>query len=119
MTHLHHHHIGDNPLEHRHLKDEKEEDHTANVNMLSALMHIGSDLLRSTTTFVEGVILLYYTDVDSNLIDGWCTLIVCSLIMVGAVWSLGVWFKELWKECTREEEEEEEGERYKVLVDSV
>lgn len=87
--------------------------------MLSALMHIGSDLLRSTTTFVESLILLYVTGVDSVKVDGWCALIVCSLIALGAVWSVGVWAKEVWIFCMKSEEDEEEQKRYNLLVDSV
>ena len=31
-----------------------------NLNMLSALMHVGSDLLRSATTLVEALVILHY-----------------------------------------------------------
>ncbi len=31
-----------------------------NINMLSALMHVGSDLLRSTTTLVEAFVIIYF-----------------------------------------------------------
>jgi Co/Zn/Cd efflux system component len=38
----------------------------SNLNMLSALMHVGSDLLRSTTTLVEAVIIMRHPELDSG-----------------------------------------------------
>ena len=120
--HPHHHHIGDDPLRHVHNSDPGHEK-THNVNMLSALMHIGSDLMRSTTTFVEGIILLNITGIDSVRVDGWCALIVCSLIAFGAIWSVLVWMREVYKFCcggsNKEEEDDDGGPVYKQLVDNV
>lgn len=70
-----------------------------NVNMLSALMHVLSDLLRSTTTLVESAVLFYYTSADSVRVDGWCALIVCSCIALGALWSIMVWLREVFVFC--------------------
>jgi len=115
--HHHHHHIGDDPLKHRHGNDH--EGH--NVNMLSALMHVFSDLLRSTTTLIESIVLFQYTQIDSVRVDGYCAFIVCSLIAVGAVWSLLVWIKEVYQYCSREEGKEEEDDlaRYRALEGTV
>jgi hypothetical protein len=76
--------------------------------MLSALMHVFSDLLRSTTTFVESLVLLNYPNISGEVVDGWCGLVVCILIALGAVYSLAVWVMEVYSYCTDEEDEEEE-----------
>jgi Co/Zn/Cd efflux system component len=68
---------------------------TTNVNMLSALLHVLSDLARSTTTFVEGLILLRAPSVHSGAIDGWSALIVCTLISFGVLGGVGKWMSEL------------------------
>jgi hypothetical protein len=124
-NHKHHHHLGDHPLTHHHNDDVNHVvPSSTNVNMMSALMHVFSDLLRSTTTLVESIVLFQYPNISSNVIDGWCTLIICSLIGVGAVWSILIWFKEVFRFCVeKEEDEDEEGEteeqRYKALISSV
>ena len=61
------------------------------VNMLSALGHVISDLMRSTTTLVEGIVLIYHPDIDGGMIDGWSALIVCSLISIGALFAVVSW----------------------------
>ncbi|GMI29314.1 hypothetical protein TeGR_g214 [Tetraparma gracilis] len=122
--HPHHHHLGDHPLEHRHGSDHAGH----NVNMLSALMHVFSDLLRSTTTLIESIVLFQYPNIDSVRVDGWCALIVCSLIALGAIWSLLIWLKEVYRFCTKSEQEIEEEEQeaqhdhlasYRALGDTV
>jgi Co/Zn/Cd efflux system component len=123
--HPHHHHLEDHPLQHRHKSTEGPNDHEGtNVNMLSALMHVFSDLLRSTTTFVESIVLFQYPDVNSAVVDGWAALIVCSLIALGAIWSLGLWVGEVcayFREGGRgeEEEEEEKDNLTRKLIDNV
>ena len=123
-SHPHHHHIDDHPLNHRHKEQEGPDDHKTNVNMLSALMHVFSDLLRSTTTFVESIVLFQYPDINSVVVDGWAATIVCSLIAFGAVWSVGIWVGQVCAYC-RESGEEEEDEKDSVnsltkkLVDTV
>lgn len=83
-----------NPEDFRHGGHKHEE--IKNVNMLSALMHVFSDLLRSTTTLVESIVLFNYPDVNGSIVDGWCALIVCSLIAVGCLSALIVWLKEFF-----------------------
>lgn len=70
------------------------------VNMLSALMHVLSDLARSTTTLVESIILLAYPNINGVAVDGWSALIVCSLIAGGAVFAIGTWALELKRHCS-------------------
>jgi len=77
---------------------------TDDVNMMSALAHVVSDLMRSSTTICEGVILLA-TSVNGTRADGWSALIVCSTIAVGAVVALLAWVREVHKFCTESDDE--------------
>jgi len=69
------------------------------VNMLTALLHVGADLLRSTTTFVEGIILLVLPadPARSELIDAIAGLIICLSVYVGSAYALYEWFFETKK----------------------
>lgn len=66
-----------------------------NVNMLSALMHVGSDFLRSLTTLVEGLVIMYAAHVNSVRADGVSALVVCTIILLGTVAAFFVWLREL------------------------
>lgn len=69
------------------------------VNMLTALLHVGADLLRSTTTFIEGIILLFIpADPEkSERIDAICGLIICLSVYAGSAYALYEWFFETKK----------------------
>jgi len=62
----------------------------ARINMCSALMHVASDALRSITTLIEGLLILY-TDLDSENTDAVASLIVSSIIVIGAIGALFSW----------------------------
>lgn len=82
-----------------------------NINMISALVHVGSDLLRSLTTLVEAIVILANdkdakgkdtklssSDVgafDSVQADGLAALVVCAIIAAGAILALVTWIQEL------------------------
>ena len=78
--------------------------------MISALVHVGSDLLRSLTTLVEAIVILANnkdakgkdtlssSDVgafDSVQADGLAALVVCAIIAAGAILALVTWIQEL------------------------
>lgn len=65
------------------------------LNVLSALLHIWSDLLRSLTTLIEAVIILTEPSFASEKVDGICALIVCSIITLTTVTALVTWVREL------------------------
>eukprot|EP00310_Coccolithus_braarudii_P005772 CAMPEP_0183378420 /NCGR_PEP_ID=MMETSP0164_2-20130417/124905_1 /TAXON_ID=221442 /ORGANISM="Coccolithus pelagicus ssp braarudi, Strain PLY182g" /LENGTH=265 /DNA_ID=CAMNT_0025555979 /DNA_START=569 /DNA_END=1366 /DNA_ORIENTATION=- len=67
----------------------------SSINMLSALLHVLSDLARSTTTLVEGVFLLLRPELGGAMIDGWSALAVCALISFGVLTGIGKWLHEL------------------------
>jgi len=71
--------------------DEKAKD----LNVLSALLHIWSDLLRSLTTLVEAIVILTEPSFVSGKVDGVCALIVCSIITLTALAAIISWIKEL------------------------
>jgi len=66
---------------------------TSKLNMLSALGHVLSDLARSLTTFVEGIVLFKYPLLDSVYVDGLSAVIVCSLIMLGTLAATIAWVR--------------------------
>ena len=67
-----------------------------NTNMCAALLHVISDLARSTTTLVESVIILNLNNVNTVHVDGYSTLIVCGIIVVGATSALLTWMREVY-----------------------
>lgn len=69
---------------------------TNSVNMLTALLHVMSDFVRSTTTFVEGLVLLSYPSINGAVIDGWSALIVCTVISFGVLGGCVSWVRELF-----------------------
>ena len=76
-----------------------------NTNMCAALLHIISDLARSSTTFVEGIILLKVTSIPSTQADGISTLVVCSIIALGASAAILAWLREVYHYVTAEKPE--------------
>jgi len=69
------------------------------VNMLTALCHTLADLIRSTTTFIEGLIFLAnpsISDEKQEYIDNICALIICITIYLGAAYALYEWVVEFW-----------------------
>ena len=74
------------------------------LNMSSALMHVLSDCLRSTTTLVESLLIFADTDIPSYVLDGWATLLVTASILFGAVRSVYKWTRQLeaWVKAGKE-----------------
>jgi len=67
------------------------------VNMLTALCHTLADLIRSTTTFVEGLIFLANPNIPDSkqeYIDNICAFIICITIYLGAAYALYEWIVE-------------------------
>jgi len=58
------------------------------VNMLAAFMHVGADLVRSTTTSIEGVLVLIWSGWDAELIDAVNTIVIVIVIFCGVVYGL-------------------------------
>eukprot|EP01064_Diplonema_japonicum_P039483 TRINITY_DN9909_c0_g1_i2.p1 TRINITY_DN9909_c0_g1~~TRINITY_DN9909_c0_g1_i2.p1 ORF type:complete len:304 (+),score=63.07 TRINITY_DN9909_c0_g1_i2:47-958(+) len=64
------------------------------MNLCSALMHVAADLLRSTTTMVESILILQY-GINGEEADSYATVIVSGTILLGAVKPVCDWFGDL------------------------
>ena len=67
-----------------------------NTNMCAALLHVISDLARSTTTLIESIVILCVANINSTQADGVSTLIVCSIILIGGTGALLTWMREVY-----------------------
>lgn len=77
-----------------------------NVNMCAALMHVISDLMRSTTTLIESIVILSVPSIPSDKADGYSTLVVCMLIAAGTLYAVYHWVKEVRDHCSGKDNEE-------------
>ena len=78
-----------------------------NTNMCAALLHVISDLARSTTTFVEGIVILNVHSLGATQADGISALIVCSIIAIGATGALLTWLREVYIYVSTPDEDDE------------
>jgi len=75
-------------------RGKKEESTTAgNLNLYSAGMHVLADLMRSTTTLIESI-LIWFCNFESTGIDAVAALIVSVLILLPCVQMIRQWLKE-------------------------
>ena len=65
------------------------------LNMSSALLHVLSDCLRSTTTLIESILIFVYPATPSYIFDGYATFIVTLSILVGGLAGVFKWVCEL------------------------
>merc|ERR1712241_452107 len=68
------------------------------INMLSALLHVSADLMRSTTTFIEGIFLLAgsLTSARQEYVDAICGVIIGVTLYIGAAYALYEWIVSFW-----------------------
>lgn len=68
----------------------------ASVNLVSALLHVGADMLRSLSTTVEGTVLLFVTVTPQteSLIDSVATMFICVVVYICAAYAFVDWLKE-------------------------
>ena len=61
------------------------EDRSSKLNMCSACLHVAADTLRSTTTLVEALYILYFNEhhYNTRLLDAYATLVVSSIVVAG------------------------------------
>jgi len=76
-------------MNHREDRNETEE-----LNMNSALLHVFSDSLRSTTTLLESL-LIWIWNFNGADTDAWASLIVSGLILIGASGAIISWIREV------------------------
>ena len=63
--------------------------------MSSALLHVLSDCLRSTTTLIESILIYFNPCTPSYIFDGWATLIVTISILAGGLSGLYKWARQV------------------------
>lgn len=76
-----------------------EESHTSEtesssfVNMCSAFAHVLADSIRSITSVILGLVVIYDDSVNGSVCDAIATLVVASTIIVGTVPLVAKWFR--------------------------
>jgi Co/Zn/Cd efflux system component len=68
------------------------------INMLTALLHVSADLLRSTVTFIEGILLLvgFLSTSQQEYVDSVCALIIGASIYLASIYALYEWVTSFW-----------------------
>merc|ERR1711935_1069674 len=68
------------------------------INMLTALLHVSADLLRSTVTFIEGILLLvgFLSTSQQEYVDSVCALIIGAAIYLASIYALYEWVTSFW-----------------------
>merc|ERR1712028_19485 len=63
------------------------------INMLTALLHVSADLMRSTCTFIEGILLLagFLSNAGQEFVDAICGIFIGATIIAGSVYALYEW----------------------------
>jgi hypothetical protein len=73
------------------------------VNMFSALLHVGADFLRASSTLIMSIIILC-TDFDSTCLDAYTSVLIGATILGGAALGFVKWAKMLVTYLRKDEE---------------
>jgi len=68
------------------------------INMLTALLHVSADLLRSTVTFIEGILLLvgFLSPSEQEFLDSIIACIIGASIYLASIYALYEWVTSFW-----------------------
>jgi len=68
------------------------------INMLTALLHVSADLLRSTVTFIEGILLLmgFLSPSEQEFLDSVIACIIGASIYLASIYALYEWVTSFW-----------------------
>jgi magnesium-transporting ATPase (P-type) len=68
------------------------------INMLTALLHVSADLVRSIATFVEGILLLAggLSPHKQEYVDAICGIIIGVSIYLASIYALYEWINSFW-----------------------
>merc|ERR1712187_381769 len=66
------------------------------VNMLTALLHVGADFLRSTSTVIMSLLILV-GGFDSTCLDAYTSLLIGATIVAGGSFGIYSWIKLVWQ----------------------
>eukprot|EP01052_Picozoa_sp_SAG31_P036013 SAG31_NODE_4430_length_3236_cov_2.591011_1_plen_400_part_00 len=67
------------------------------LNMVSALLHVLSDSLRSAATLCEAILILGFPNVPSSAFDAWATVAVTTVILIALGGPSVGWANEVWR----------------------
>jgi len=70
--------------------------HAVSVNLISALLHVGADLMRCLSTMVEGIVIIFVspTPQTDSLIDAIATLSICVTVYVCSAYAFLYWLED-------------------------
>lgn len=68
----------------------------ASINMRSAFLHVGADFLRSSTTVIEGLFILF-GGTHGRSTDAVAAIVVSGTILMGACGAVIPWARQVWK----------------------
>jgi len=80
-------------------KSNKKTGSVRHVNMLSALLHVGADCLRSVSTLIMSLLILV-GHMDSSCLDAYTSMVIGVSIIGGALFGFVKWLKMLIAFCT-------------------
>jgi len=72
------------------------EEQKPSMNMRSAFIHVGADMLRSMTTVVEGLVVLY-AGAEPRRSDAVAALVVSATILAGGCGASASWMQQAWQ----------------------
>jgi len=78
------------------------------MNLFSALTHVLADLIRSTTTFAESI-LIWAFGINGDKCDTFATVVIGVAIILGMIKPVMDWIQNLVDYCTHADEEDEVG----------
>merc|ERR1712228_488280 len=88
-------------------KSGKRSEAARSVNMFSALLHVGADFLRSSSTLVMSFLILG-TNFDSGCLDAYTSVLIGATILGGAAVGFFKWVKMLFGYLCKDDEVTEE-----------
>jgi len=88
-------------------KSGKRSEAARSVNMFSALLHVGADFLRSSSTLVMSFLILG-TNFDSGCLDAYTSVLIGATILGGAAVGFFKWVKMLYTYLRKDDEVAEE-----------
>jgi Co/Zn/Cd efflux system component len=83
-------------------EEDKEAD-AVRMNLFSALMHVMADLVRSTTTFAESI-LIWAFGINGDKCDTWATVVIGVTIVLGMIKPIYDWLQNLVNFCNAEDD---------------
>jgi len=78
------------------LRHHKKTNSGKEMNMWTALMHVGADFVRSMSTFVSSMLMLIL-NFDTTKTDAWTTMVITFTLAIGVLAGVVAWFRKLFQ----------------------